>query len=263
MSAENFAPALKAVLVHEGGYTNHPKDPGGVTLEGIIQRVYDGYRKSKGLATRPLKASMRGTAAWEVERDEIYRRDYWEPSRCSDLPPGVDYAVFDQSVNSGVGQSAKWLQRAVGVKADGIIGELTVQAALTAPDKAAVVQSMCDQRLAMLQSLSTWGTFGRGWKARVDNVRRAAVAMARQGATGVNIPAKAPPEETAKASEADRSLSSIAKTPEGLAGGLAIGTSLINAASDPGPLQWALAAVVLVAVIVGAVYFVRRQRAAS
>lgn len=264
MVASNFAPSLSAVLKHEGGYSNHPSDPGGVTLEGIIQRVYDGYRTSKGLPKKPLLVSMRKDPAWIAERDDIYRRNYWAPSRCDDLPPGIDYATFDASVNSGVGQSAKWLQRALGVRDDGVVGDVTVAAARAAKNPSAIVQSMCDQRLAMLKGLRTWPVFGKGWSSRVQDVRRVASAMAISGSQGrADLPARTlQAEETGKGVTEDRTLTSIAKSPEGLAAGVSIGGAILNAAGDPGPLQWAIAAAVIVAVCVGAWWFIKRQRAA-
>src|SRR5690606_35625470 len=115
----SFPVAHKNVLQYEGGYSNHPADPGGVTLEGITQAVDDAWRKSKGLAKRALTAALRYTPAWIAERDAIYRENYWLPPRCPELPAGVDAAIYDYSVNSGIGRSRKVLQRLVGVTADG------------------------------------------------------------------------------------------------------------------------------------------------
>ena len=263
MVASSFDAALARVLRHEGGYSNHPSDRGGVTLDGIIQRVYDAYRDRKGLKRRPLTPQMRGTSDWEDERDEIYRRNYWNLSRCDELPVGVDYATYDGSVNSGVGQSAKWLQRAVGVKADGVIGDVTIAAARRA-DPVAVINSMCDQRLAMLKGLKTWPVFGKGWSRRVADVRRDALAMVKAGSDNTRLPPAQliPADEMAKGAPEDRSLSSIAKSPEGLAAGVSTIGAMVNAAENPGPMQWAIAAAVLIVVAVGAWFFIQRQRAA-
>lgn len=261
MVASNFDLSLARVLRHEGGYSNHPSDPGGVTLEGIIQRVYDAYRDGKGLKRRPLTAKMRGTSDWEAERDDIYRRNYWDLSRCDELPMGVDYATVDGSVNSGVGQSAKWLQRAVGVKADGVIGDVTIAAARKA-NPAAVINSMCDQRLAMLKGLKTWPVFGKGWSRRVADVRRDALAMVKGVSSDMPPSKPIAAAEMAKATQEDRSLSSIAKSPEGVAAGVSTIGAVINAAENPGPMQWAIAAAVLIVVAVGAWFFIQRQRAA-
>ncbi|WP_029003717.1 glycoside hydrolase family 108 protein [Azorhizobium doebereinerae] len=176
MAASSFDAALARVLQHEGGYSNHPADPGGPTMRGVIQRVYDGYRSARGLPVRPV----RQIAARELT--DIYRTQYWDAVRADDLPPGLDYVVFDGAVNSGPGQSAKWLQRGLGLVADGQVGTVTLAAARASTDPAALVDAICDRRLAMLRSLATWPVFGAGWARRVEDVRRAGRAWVREGA---------------------------------------------------------------------------------
>lgn len=178
MSAADFDKCMVRVLAYEGGYSNHPEDPGGPTLEGIIQRVYDGYRQSRGLPTAPLSASMRGTPAWIGERNDIYRRQYWNKVRGDDLPAGVDLVVFDGAVNSGPVQSIKWLQRALGIAADGMLGEATMAAVRQNTDNDALIADICARRLAFLQQLRTWKTFGKGWGSRVVNLQATGQAWA-------------------------------------------------------------------------------------
>ena len=113
---DDFAPALAAVLVHEGGYSNHPKDPGGPTMKGVIKRVYDDYRRSKGEPVRDVRQIT------DEELREIYRKRYWDLIQGDELPTGLDYVVFDGAVNSGPAQATKWLQRGLGVGADGVLG---------------------------------------------------------------------------------------------------------------------------------------------
>lgn len=187
MAAESFAPALAAVLRHEGGYSNHPDDPGGPTMKGIIQRVYDAWRRSKGLPERPVREIE------DAELKEIYRRQYWDAVRADELPAGIDYVVFDGAVNSGPAQSAKWLQRALGLSADGQVGEVTLNAARTAAEHAParLVDDICDRRLAMLQALRTWPVFGKGWGRRVADVRKLGKSWATGGRTSsVAVPAR-------------------------------------------------------------------------
>lgn len=168
---ENFVPALAAVLVHEGGYVNHPRDPGGATNKGVTQRVYDDFRVNNGLPPR----SVRYIAQEEVER--IYKRQYWDAVRCDDLPAGVDYCIFDLAVNSGTNRAARFLQRSVGVLEDGKIGPVTI-AAVKAQAPNLLVDLICDERMCFLRSLSTFGTFGKGWTRRVSDVRDHAKGMA-------------------------------------------------------------------------------------
>ncbi|WP_127090117.1 glycoside hydrolase family 108 protein [Aquabacter cavernae] len=255
MAASSFGAALARVLRHEGGFSDHPADPGGPTQTGVTQRVYDGYRARKNLPPRSVRLLE------EAELVDIYRRHYWDAVRADDLPVGLDYAVFDAAVNSGPAQAAKWLQRAAGVVADGQVGTLTL-AAVTAGDPARLAADLCDRRLAMLRTLRTWPVFGRGWGRRVAEVRRVSVALA----SGTSLAEPEMPVFTAtpagKAPPSDLSLAAVARSPEALAGGLAVLGALANGAAQPGPLQWAVALAVLAAVAAAAVAFVRRRREA-
>lgn len=178
---ENFEKCMPVVLRYEGGFSNHPRDPGGVTLEGIIQRVYDGFRDRNNKPRRPLTPQMRATAEWIAERNAIYRAQYWNAIRGDELPAGVDLAVFDGAVNSGPFQSIKWLQRALGnVEVDGQLGEATLAALTLCNDHDALIADMESRRLGMLRNLSTWDAFGKGWQSRVVNVK----AIGQAWATG-------------------------------------------------------------------------------
>jgi lysozyme family protein len=171
----NITSCLAVIAHHEGGYVNHPKDPGGATMKGITQRVYDGWRVLNGLDKRPVKQIL------DSEVEAIYRRQYWDGVRGDHLPMGVDLSVFDYAVNSGVARSAKTLQRALGTKPDGFIGMVTLARAKETP-AVNVINAICDDRLAFLKSLKTWGTFGKGWARRVSETRAAALKMAKAGA---------------------------------------------------------------------------------
>ncbi|KRE00078.1 N-acetylmuramidase [Bosea sp. Root381] len=173
MTSHLYAKALKHVLVHEGGKVDHPRDPGGRTNQGVIQRVYDGYRSRKGRPRRDVFLME------PAERDEIYRVQYWDVIRGDDLPAGVDYVVFDGAVNSGPAQSVKWLQRALGtVRVDGQIGEATLAAVAAYPDHDALIAAICARRMTFLRALRTWTDFGRGWSRRVAGVEATGQAWA-------------------------------------------------------------------------------------
>ncbi len=193
MAASSFEAALARVLGHEGGYSNHPADPGGPTMQGVIQTVYDGYRTRAGAPLRPVR---------QIEHSElvaIYRTQYWDAVRGDDLPPGLDYVVFDGAVNSGPGQSGKWLQRALGVAVDGQVGAVTLAAAAQCADRAVLVDAICDRRLAMLKRLTTWPVFGAGWGRRVADVRRIGRVWAGSGLAPADAPDAAPPAAMAGA----------------------------------------------------------------
>jgi lysozyme family protein len=168
----NFDEALRQVLVHEGAWSNHPRDPGGATMRGVTQRVYDGWRTSAG---QP-KQSVRRIS--QVEIEAIYRQLYADKIAFDALPLGVDLAVLDGAVNSGPAQAAKWLQRALGsVLVDGVIGPATLNAVRDHQDYAKLISDMCNRRLRFLRHLKTWDAFGKGWGRRVREIEAAARTM--------------------------------------------------------------------------------------
>jgi len=150
-----FDDCFAKLIGHEGGYSNNPADPGGETMWGVTLKVarangYTGPMRSMGL---------------DVAKG-IYRALYWDRCRCDDLPQGVAFDVFDAAVNSGPGQAARWLQRAVGVADDGVIGPVTL-AAVRKLQPGALRARYSGMRLDFMTQLSTWGTFGRGWARRI------------------------------------------------------------------------------------------------
>lgn len=159
----NFDACMAEIFTHEGGYVNHPSDPGGETNMGISRRSYP---------QEDIKGMTRFRAS------QIYRRDFWNPVKGDDLPAGLDLVAFDPAVNSGVSRGARWLQQALGVTADGKIGPQTLAAARAA-NAEAVIERACALRLAWLRTLPTWKTFGKGWSRRVESIRETATEMAR------------------------------------------------------------------------------------
>jgi lysozyme family protein len=172
MTASSYGAALAHVLAHEGSYSNHPDDPGGPTKYGITLADYRRYVKADANA-----ADIRAMPLADARA--IYRARYWAVLRCDDLPAGLDYAVFDYGVNSGVSRAARVLQRIVGVDDDAAIGPVTL-AAVARRDAPPLIAALCDERLTFLKSLKTWRVFGRGWGRRVAEVRAAALTMARK-----------------------------------------------------------------------------------
>ena len=170
-----FDACLREVLRHEGGWSDHPKDPGGATMQGVTLRTY-----SKWLCRDASKDELRNIPA--AHRDTIYRTQYWDAVRAGDLPPGVDLAVFDMAVNSGPSRAARTLQAALGVQVDGKIGPQTIQAAKVV-HPSGLISDYCDSRLAFLRSIAGWETFCKGWKKRVEDVRSVATVMATEPST--------------------------------------------------------------------------------
>lgn len=171
----NFDVFLAPLLKIEGGVADRPlkDDPGGLTNKGVTWKVYDAYRASKGLPKR----SVRQITNAEVR--EIYQGQYWWPIRGDDLPPGLDWAVFDFAVNSGPGRAIKELQRILGVNADGAVGLVTL-AAVAKSDIPSLIEVYCNARLRFMRGLKNWGANKNGWTRRVEEVRAAALELARK-----------------------------------------------------------------------------------
>lgn len=166
---QNFAEALQKVLHHEGGFVNHPEDPGGMTNLGVTKAVWEEW------VGHPVdEKTMRGLTPVIVA--PMYRAKYWDKIKGDDLPSGVDYCVFDAAVNSGAGRAAKWLQACVGVDPDGGIGPKTL-AAVAAHDPKVLVEDYAKRRLSFLMDLKHWPTFGKGWSRRVADVQSNADTM--------------------------------------------------------------------------------------
>jgi lysozyme family protein len=180
----NFERALALTLAHEGGWSDHPKDPGGATNMGITIGTLKRLKIDVDGDGDSDLADLRNLRPADVAK--VYRVFYWDAVRADLLPAGVDLAVFDFAVNSGPAQAAKVLQRAVGVAPDGDIGPQTL-AALAKADAGLIISAMSDKRLQFLRSLKTWGTFGKGWLRRVTVIKEAALKLAKE-------PIEAPPQ---------------------------------------------------------------------
>ena len=167
----NFETCLKEVLKHEGGYGDHPDDPGGATNLGVTKRVWEEW-----VGHEVTKDDIKKLTVADVT--PLYRKRFWNACRCDDLPSGLDYLVFDIAVNSGTGRAAKFLQSAVGATPDGVIGNgtLTCVNRTTLPT-IDLINIICDRRHRFYQSLNGFTTFGVGWLRRCEDVRQQAIKM--------------------------------------------------------------------------------------
>lgn len=168
---DNFDTCLKEVLKHEGGYIDHPADPGGATNLGVTRKVWEEWVKCT-----VTKGEIKALTPEMVK--PLYRKKYWDVCRCDDLPAGLDYVVFDIAVNSGPGRAAKFLQSAVGATPDGRIGPNTIVCVKrTTLSALELINIICDRRELFYKSLAGFDTFGRGWLRRNEDVRKRAIQM--------------------------------------------------------------------------------------
>lgn len=168
----NFEKCLEMLLVHEGGYIDHPQDPGGMTNLGVTKQTWQEW-----VGHDVSEKEMRSLTPTMVA--PLYKRKYWDACRADELVAGLDYCVFDVSVNSGVGRAIKLLQSTVGATPDGGYGSITaalVKKAEENPEN--VIELYCARRLEFLQTLKAFPIFGKGWSRRVAEVKAKALEMA-------------------------------------------------------------------------------------
>lgn len=244
---ETLTVALDLMFGHEGGYVNNPKDPGGATKYGITHKTLAAHRGALSVTPAQVKALTK------EEATEIYRRSYWSQSGGDLLPVGIDYMAFDYGVNSGPAQAIKSLQRIIGVTADGIVGGQTIAAVKAY--KGDLIAAYAAERLRFMKSLKTWGTFGRGWQKRVVSVE----SQARQLLRGAFVNADVIPP-VAKANPKDQSITETLKKPEAWASAGGLLTGLAGMASGAGPIQWALAIIMVGAFGTGAYFLIKRMQ---
>ena len=162
---DNFDECLKMLLHHEGGYVNHPKDPGGETNLGVTKRVYEKWGGTK---------DMKDLTVEDVA--PIYKKEYWDRCKCDDLESGVDWAVFDWAVNSGTGRAAKAIQKICGAAQDGAIGPKPL-ALIGTQNTQYVIEEFGKIRQDFYESLKTFDTFGKGWTRRNKETTAKALEM--------------------------------------------------------------------------------------
>ncbi|KAB2665188.1 glycoside hydrolase family 108 protein [Brucella tritici] len=246
----NFQKVMPYIFSEEGGYADNPADPGGATNMGITiatLSAWDGHQASP----EDIREMTQATAT------EIYQAQFWNKIDGDNLPSGIDYALFDFSVNSGPARAARMLQGILDMPEDGIIGAQTVEAA-NMRSAEEVIDALCDARASWLQGLSTASTFGKGWLARVERVRSRALALAAKSpVTHMAEPVK---DIAPKARQSDIAVTSVLKHPEALGTMGSVASGVVAIASGNSPVQYALAIVMIACAVVGLWYFVRRVR---
>ena len=186
----NYQRALANVLVHEGGYSNHPNDPGGRTLNGVTQARYDAFRRDHDLPIRQLTPALLKDKTWPQERAAIYRIYYADVIEFDALPRGLDYTTFDYAVHSGHGRAGKVLRcvlvvsmpvdECVRISRTWTITDAIIEA-LKQADVKHIIREVNDERRRFVRRLSTYAHFGRGWERRIDSVQPISLIMTTGG----------------------------------------------------------------------------------
>ncbi len=258
----NFQPSLTRIRVYEGGKVNNPRDPGGKTNYGITQRTYNAWRRAQNLGN----ADVYAISLTEVA--EIYKKEYWDRIDGDLLPSGLDLAVFDGAVNSGVGTSILWLQGALGISMDGSIGAKTLAA--IPDDYEHIIDDMLQRRLGSLERLKTYPEFGRGWHARISNVKKISDAWAEAGIGANTGPSPVSLTDIGghtKANMDDVKTSPVTMVQAHVAtGASAVGTGATQAAETLTPvadtlnwLKYALGGLTCIAAVAGVALMISKQ----
>lgn len=166
----NFDRIMVHIFDVEGGYVDHPRDPGGATNMGITIGTLRRWRDSP-----VTKEDVKNLT--KMEAKNIYYNFYWEVVDCDEWPSGLDLVMMDACVNSGPSGSVKWLQRALGVSADGVLGPVTKGAVRSSESVSDLIEKCVEERLKSVRSFRNYDVFGRGWENRIRKVRREALDM--------------------------------------------------------------------------------------
>ncbi|WP_245409751.1 glycoside hydrolase family 108 protein [Pararhizobium haloflavum] len=241
---DRFSVCHPITAAWEGGWADHPDDPGGKTMYGVTEGTYHGWLKSRGEPPRPVRQITKAEAL------EIYRDNYWAPTAGRyNLVPGVDLATYDASVNSGVSRGVKWLKAAVGSN-----------------NHADTVKAICRKRLGFMQSLAIWKTFGRGWGNRVADIEAKGVKMALEAMAVSKASRKLILKGEAESAERDEKTAKTNAGASGTAGAASGGAAAGGETIDPSTFDpttgWMLAVAAVFALII-AVHFIAKARAAK
>lgn len=249
MASSNFDACLRRLLAHEGGYSNHPSDPGGPTNFGITLADYRRYVKP-GATAADVRAMQVGEAV------AIYRAKYWDAMRCDELPAGIDDTAFDYCVNSGLGRSGKVLRRVLGLADGDWHVTADVLAALRRRAASDVITAINDERLRFLRSLKTWPVFGAGWSRRVAEVRAFSLTLAAEAgarASATPTPATRPAESPAAAVPGKGEVPATPSVRTGAAGGIVVAGGAAAAQTSSGAGSTTLAVAIAIGVVLAAV----------
>lgn len=246
MAIETLSKAMPHVFKVEGGYVDHPRDPGGATNLGVTLATLRAWRK------RPVsKADVK--ALGKTEATAIYKAQYWDKVAGDQLPAGLDYAMFDFGINSGPSRAVKFLQRILDVKVDGVIGAMTLEAVAKHPT-VYLIKRLCDDRLAWLRRLKTWDVFGKGWTRRIEHVRATALSFVMD---------RKPPEPQASqpsrpADVPEKKITETLKDPATWGPLTGVVSGVGSVMSGTGPAQYALAAIMVIGFAVGMYLLVKK-----
>lgn len=174
MSTDNFNTVMLHIFEVEGGYVDHPRDPGGATNMGITIGTLSRWR-----GRQVTKEEVQDLTKEEAK--QIYLSYYWDEVDCDEWDSGLDLVMMDACVNSGPSQAVEWLQRAVEVSDDGVLGPITKAAVRASQSLLDLIRDCVRERRESVRSFRNYDTFGRGWENRINMVEHRALEMSHNG----------------------------------------------------------------------------------
>jgi lysozyme family protein len=177
----DYQPAYKIIRVYEGGNVDDKNDPGGRTSRGLTQASDNAYRDARGMPRIDVYKET------EEFVSDCFKVNYWDHMRCDDLARGMDLCLFDALINSGPGNATKWAQAQLGLEVDGSFGAKTYQALRGVNDIEAFIEGFCARRLATLKGSRNWKRYGKGWGARIANVKKISQSWAQGNAVHPDV----------------------------------------------------------------------------
>ena len=159
----NFDQAIARVLPHEGGFTRNPADRANWTSGRIGVGKLNGTKF--GISAMMYPDQDIKSLTWPRAKS-IYLLDFWQPLHADQFPDGVAYQLLDFAINSGIKQTTRALQRALGVTDDGVFGPASLSAAQTIAESD-LIMLLLAERLDFMASVSSWADFGKGWARRI------------------------------------------------------------------------------------------------
>lgn len=256
-----FTPKIQEwTLATEGGYVDHPRDPGGATNMGITHKTLAAWRGVKSVT----KQDVRNLTV--AEAMAIYKSNYWDTIKSDSLPAGLDYALFDYGVNSGPARAVKDLQRVLGVGVDGIVGSETLDAVRRRNDIVGLIDALCERRWLFVKGLSTFDAFGKGWRRRIwgetmglqpNSDTGVADRAARLAMGDDTAPVPTQPVEGKAEPEKPSAVDVLVKDSGGISGIAGAGAAIFGAIADQPILQ--LAAVAFIGILVWRFIVARRE----
>lgn len=242
----NYPRCLANTLNEEGGWTNDPRDPGGPTMYGIIQREYTKYRREKGLYDQSVRYIS------QQELQDIYRGNYWAPVVGPLWPKGSDQIVFDIAVNAGLGRANRIM--AYALRTNELDYTKLAARATSFTDRVGIVQRACDRRASFYRGLRTFGVFGRGWLARNARMEAIGVRMALEADNVRDVAGQLRQDGKAAAQKSKRAGQGAAGTGTGTAAGGASATQLDVSSWDWS--SWLLVGLSVAAAVALVIYLV-------